>query len=61
MFHRKSIVEYLIENGSAKSAEISKLLDLSATRTKEILAKMIEEDIIVAEGSNKNRIYKLKS
>ena len=59
--HRKSIVEYLIENGSAKSAEISKLLDLSATRTKEILAKMIEEDIIVAEGSNKNRIYKLKS
>ena len=58
--HRKLIVEYLSGHTFAKSNDISELLDLSTTRTKEILSKMIEEGIIIAEGSNKNRIYRLK-
>ena len=58
--HRKLIVEYLTVHACAKSNDISELLDLSATRTKEILSKMIEDGIIVAEGSNKNRTYRLK-
>lgn len=35
-------------------------LDLKQTRTKEILAEMITDGIIVPEGQNKNRTYKLK-
>ena len=31
------------------------------TRAKEILAEMVDEEIIVAEGGNKNRVYKLKA
>ena len=58
--HRKLIVEYLTVHACAKSNDISELLDLSTTRTKEILSKMIEDGIIVAEGSNKNRTYRLK-
>ena len=41
--------------------EIAELIGLKQTRTKEILKEMIGEGIIIIEGENKNRIYKLKS
>jgi len=59
--HKQAIVSYLTENVSAKSIEIADLLGLRATRAKEILAEMVDEEIIVAEGGNKNRVYKLKA
>ena len=59
--HKQAIISYLTENVSAKSTEIAELLGLKPTRAKEILAEMVDEDILVPEGSNKNRIYKLKS
>ena len=37
------------------------ILGLKPTRAKEILAEMVGEEIIIAEGGNKNRVYKLKS
>ena len=59
--HKQAIISYLTENVSAKSIEIAELLGLKPTRAKEILAEMVDEKIIIAEGSNKNRIYKLKA
>ena len=59
--HKQAIISYLTENVSAKSTDIAELLGLKPTRAKEILAEMVDEEIIVAEGGNKNRIYKLKS
>ena len=58
--HKQAIVSYLTENISAKSAEIAELLGLRSTRVKEILAEMADENIITTEGSNRNRVYKLK-
>ena len=59
--YRYAIIEYLTENDTAKSSEIAELIGLKQTRTKEILKEMIGEGIIITEGENKNRIYKLKS
>ena len=59
--YRYAIIEYLTENVTAKSSEIAELIGLKQTRTKEILKEMIGEGIIITEGENKNRIYKLKS
>ena len=59
--HKQAIISYLTENVLAKSTEIAELLGLKPTRAKEILAEMVDEEIIIAEGSNKNRIYKLKA
>ena len=59
--HKQAIISYLTENVSAKSTEIAELLGLKPTRAKEILAEMVDEEIIVAEGGNKNRVYKLKA
>ena len=59
--HKQAIISYLTENVSAKSAEIAQLLGLKPTRVKEILAEMAHKEIIIAEGANKNRVYKLKA
>lgn len=59
--HKQVIICYLTENISAKSTDIADLLGLKPTRAKEILADLVSDEILIAEGSNKNRIYKLKS
>ncbi|MBQ7838240.1 MAG: putative DNA binding domain-containing protein [Clostridia bacterium] len=59
--HKQAIIEYLTTNASAKSSELAELVGLKSSRLKEILSEMISDDIIVPEGNNKNRRYKLKS
>ena len=49
------------ENISAKSTDIADLFGLKPTRAKEIFAELVNDEILMTEGSNKNRIYKLKS
>ncbi len=57
--HKQAIVEYLTENISAKSSEIAELLGLKSSRVKEILNDMITDGVVVSEGGNKNKVYKL--
>ena len=58
---KETVVVYLTEHIEAKSSEIAELLDLKPTRAKELLYEMITDGTIVAEGANRNRVYKLKS
>lgn len=57
---KQKIVEYLTEHITAKSSEIAVVLDLKPSRTRDYLSELVADDIIIAEGSNRNRIYKLK-
>jgi len=61
LIHKQAIIDYLTDHVSAKSSDIADMLGLKPTRAKEILAELAADDIIIAEGGNKNRIYKLKS
>ena len=58
---KNEIILYLTDHTSAKSADISMLLDVKSTRVKKRLSELIAEGVVVAEGSNRNRTYKLKS
>ena len=58
---KEMIVEYLTDEASAKAAEIADLLNVSPQRARAVLSKMIAEDLIVADGANRNRTYRLKS
>ena len=58
--YRETIISYLTENVTAKNSDISSLIGISVPRTRAILAEMTEDGIIVAEGANRNRVYKLK-
>ena len=54
------IIEFLTEHPTAKASEIAAYVDLKPSRIRDHLAELIAEDIVVAEGANRNRIYKLK-
>mgnify|MGYP001024679927 FL=1 len=57
---KNEIIMYLTDHASAKNADIAELLSVKSTRVKQLLKELLDEDVIVAEGSNKNRVYKLK-
>ena len=59
--YREAIVTYLTENVYAKCSELSALIGVSDSRTRAVLSNMIEDNILVTEGENKNRVYKLKA
>ena len=48
--YREAIVAYLTENVSAKCSELSALIGISDSRTRAILSKMIEDNILAAKG-----------
>lgn len=57
---KQTIISYLTDNVSAKCVDIADLLGIKTTRAKELLKELIDEDIVVPEGGNRNRSYKLK-
>lgn len=59
--NKKLIIDYFTDNLTAKASEILTIIELKHSRTRDYLTELITEDIIVAEGSNRNRTYKLKS
>ena len=58
---RQIIIDYLTDHSVAKSAEIAEFVDLKPSRVRDYLAELIAEDIVVADGGNRNRTYRLKA
>ena len=58
---KDTVIEYLTDHAAAKTADIAELLEVSLPRARAVLAKLIEDDIVVAEGGNRNRTYRLKA
>ena len=57
---RSMFAEYMSQHGASSTAEISAFSGLSPQRTRAILAKMVEDGIVIAEGANKTRKYRLQ-
>ncbi len=57
---KDTIIEYLTDHVSAKNRELSELLGVKSTRIKNLLSELISDGIIVAEGANRNRTYRLR-
>ena len=57
---KQAIINYIKKKGFAKTAEISDLLKLSTSRTRDYLKELVDEGYLIALGANKNRKYKLK-
>ena len=58
---KQSVIEYLTREIQADCRTISDLLGISAPCARAVLAKMVKEELIIAEGGNRNRTYRLKS
>lgn len=57
---KNAIIEYLTDHVRAKSSELSELLGVKSTRIKNLLTALIDEGIVVPDGANCNRTYRLK-
>ena len=58
---RETIIMYLTDHAEAKASSIAEHIGLKPSRTRDYLNELIAENIVVADGSNRNRTYKLKS
>lgn len=59
--HQTTILKYLEEHSFATRKELENLLSLHASRTSEILRGLIDQNVITAEGSQQNRVYRRRS
>ena len=57
---KNMIVIFIKEHGSVKNSELCDLLGVKSSRVKQLLRELIDEDILVANGGNRNRTYSLK-
>ena len=57
---KQKIIEFLTDNAAVTCKEVATMLGLKESRARDYLRQLIQEDILVAEGGNRNRIYKLK-
>ena len=43
-----------------KARDIAEAIKLKPSRTRDYLSELVKEGLIIAEGSNRNRVYRLK-
>ena len=58
---KQSVIDFLTREIHANCKAVAELLGVSSPRARAVLAKMVKEEIIIAEGGNRNRTYRLKS
>ena len=58
---KQLIIDYITDHPIVRTAEIAKIADLKASRARDYLSELVLEGILVAEGANRNRTYRLKS
>ena len=58
--HKAAMVEYLTSHAQATSAELAALLGISVSRTRQMLGQLVKDEIVVPQGGNRNRRYRLK-
>ncbi len=58
---KQAVINYLTKKRFTKTTEIAELLGVKNARARCLLGELVLEGIIVTEGENRNRIYKLKA
>jgi predicted HTH transcriptional regulator len=54
------IMEIANKGGVVKTSELTEILGITSRRVNEILNELVKEGLLVAEGKNKGRIYRLR-
>lgn len=55
------MIDYLTDHAVCTAADLAALLGVTSSRAKKLIYELIAEEILVAEGSNRNRRYRLKA
>ena len=57
---KQKIIDYLKGHDIARTSELADMLGLQPSRTRDYITDLIKEGIVVSDGENKNKVYKLK-
>ena len=57
---KQAILDYMKDKDYVKARDVAEAIYLKPSRTRDYLGELVKEGWIIAEGSNRNRIYKLK-
>lgn len=57
---KNAIIDYLTYNAEGRITDFENLLGLQKSRVKELVYSLVNEGLVIAEGTIKNRVYKLK-
>jgi ATP-dependent DNA helicase RecG len=58
--HKQAIILHLKNHGEINAATTAKIIDRSPATARKVLSQLVNDDILVASGANKNRVYRLK-
>lgn len=57
---KQAILTFMKGKEFVKASEVAEAIQLKPSRTRDYLGELVKEGKIIAEGSNRNRVYKLK-
>ena len=57
---KQAILDFMKGKDFVKASEIAEAINLKLSRTRDYLGELVKDGFIIAEGSNRNRIYRLK-
>lgn len=57
---KQAILDFMKGKGFVKASDVAEAINLKPSRTRDYLGELVKEGFIIAEGSNRNRIYLLK-
>ena len=56
---KQAILDFMKGKEFVRAREVAEAINLKSSRTRDYLAELVKEGAITAEGSNRNRVYKL--
>ena len=57
---KQAIVDFMKDKDFVRAREVAEAINLKPSRTRDYLGELVKEGLIIAEGSNRNRVYRLK-
>ena len=57
---KQAILDFMKGKDFVKASDVAEAINLKPSRTRDYLGELVKEGVIIADGSNRNRIYKLK-
>ena len=57
---KQAILDFMKGKDFVKASDVAEAINLKSSRTRDYLGELVKEGLIITEGSNRNRIYKLK-
>ena len=57
---KQAILVYMKGKEFVKARDVAEAINLKPSRTRDYLGELVKEGLIISEGSNRNRVYRLK-